>query len=67
MKHSLILYGDTHETKVNIHEHIGSCDEELLTVMKEIWKIIDEYELLPVEKMNKEKKWLWAKKKIQLQ
>ena len=50
MKHSFIVYGDTHKTKENTHEYIGSGDEELLTVMKEIWKIIGEYELLPVEK-----------------
>ena len=50
MKHSFIVYGVTHETKVNTHEYVGSSDEELLTVMKEIWKIVDEYELLPVEK-----------------
>ena len=46
VKHSFIVYGDTHETKVNTHEYIGSSDEELLTVVKEIWKIVDEYELL---------------------
>ena len=50
MKHSFVVYGDTHETKVNTHEYIGSSNEELLTVVKEIWKIVDEYELLPVEK-----------------
>ena len=49
MKHLFIIYGDTHETKVNTHEYIDSSDEELLTVVKEIWKTIDEYEQLPVE------------------
>jgi len=49
VKHAFTVYGDEHETKVNTHEYIGSSDEELLTVVKEIWKIVDEYELLPVE------------------
>ena len=50
MKPSFIVYGYTHETKVTTHEYIGSSDEKLLTVVKVIWKIVDEYELLPVEK-----------------
>ena len=50
MKYLFIVYGYTHESKVNDHEYIGSSDEELLTMTKEIWKIIDGYELLPVEK-----------------
>jgi len=49
VKHTFTVYGDEHETKVSTHEYIGSSDEELLTVIKEIWKIVDEYELLPVE------------------
>ena len=49
VKYSFIVYRDTHEIKVNTHEYIGSGDEELLTVVKEILKIIHEYELLPVE------------------
>ena len=36
VKHSFIVYGDNHETKVNTHKYIGSSDEELLTAIKEI-------------------------------
>jgi len=34
------------------HEYISSSDEELLTVVKENWKIMDENELLSVEDNN---------------
>ena len=49
IKHSFTVYGEDEITKVNTHEYIGSSDEELLNAIKDIWKIIDEYELLPTE------------------
>ena len=29
VKHSFVIYGETHETTVNTHEYIGSSDEKL--------------------------------------
>jgi len=42
-ENSFIVYDNTHETKTITHEYIGSSDEELLTVVTEIWKRVDEH------------------------
>ena len=49
VKHKFIVFGEEWDTSVETVIYKGTNDEELLIAVKEIWDMIDEYDLLPVE------------------
>ena len=48
VKTKFTLYGEDDPTEVKHQAFLGTCDYELIKTIKELWKIIDENEMLPI-------------------
>ena len=48
-KHRFTIYGEDETTTVSTQEYTGGSLEELFSSIKEVWDVIDEYELLPTK------------------
>ena len=52
MKHRFTIYGEDETTTVSTQKYTGGSPEELLTSIKEVWDVTDEYDLLPTKTNN---------------